>query len=93
MISSVATTSDDLASLRRQVEQLREERDHLLVHTQGLEAELRRLRTPSLRGTDPGALHPGRFLRRTYRLFRESVPWRVLRRFPGLRRRLARLRA
>jgi hypothetical protein len=35
--------SDDVAGLTRQVEQLKEERDYLLAHSQNLEVELRRV--------------------------------------------------
>jgi hypothetical protein len=34
---------EEVAALARQIEQLREERDHLLAHSRNLEAELRRV--------------------------------------------------
>ena len=37
-----ALVPQEVADLVRQIEQLREERDHLLAHSQNLEAELRR---------------------------------------------------
>lgn len=85
------------------VEQLKLERDFLLVHSQNLEAELRHLKEQSARlnelehrlaeagtGIDPGPHHS---LRRLYRRFRETVPFLLLKPFPSVRRALRRFRS
>lgn len=42
-VSQGGSVPDDVAELTRQIEQLKEEREYLLVHSQNLEVELRRV--------------------------------------------------
>ena len=89
-----ATAADDAAELARQLEQVKRERDYLLVHSGNLEAELRHLQEAPASGTAPGfAQKPRHALRRLYRICRESGPWLMTRPFPRLRRTLRRLKS